>query len=119
MKYNIDQIIPTNKIIVQPGTIHKLKHTIEVADPEKNKGKKPEELHEMKKIVDIIESYYQVGTIVSIDPTMENKHNYTVGESIIYDQRRVQKLDILTNKEPDKKCPVLLMEYDIVGRVNN
>lgn len=120
MKYTIDQIIPnTDRLIVQLGPVKKLKHTLDVSDEAKNKGKKPEEIHDTKRVTETIEANYQVAKILAIDPTMEERHNYTVGEWIIFNQHAAIPLDLFSNKVNDKKCPLMIKYYDIVGKISN
>lgn len=120
MKYIVNEITPnTDRLIIQPGPVKKLKHTLEVSDKDKNKGKKPDDIHTTKSVTENIEANYQVAKIVAIDPTMRERHNYAEGDWIIYNQHAAIPLDLLANKTNDKKCPLMIKYYDIVGKISN
>jgi hypothetical protein len=116
MKYTVEQLKPTDRLVVQPGPVKTFTQIIETPDKEKNKGKKEEDVHKMKQIKNEVKTDYVVGKVVAIDPS---KDTYKIGDWVVYNYRLGVALDLFGKKFMDPKCPIMLRYYDVVGTINN
>jgi predicted AAA+ superfamily ATPase len=119
MEYTINNFTAArNIVIVQPGNFKELTVKNTVPDKEKNKGKKPEEVHEMKEIEEQIRCAYRVGTILSINNNDAESFGFKIGDNVAYIDKNAVKFDLLAKNGNDQECPVIIMPYNIVAIVN-
>jgi len=117
MNYLIEELIPNSeRLIVSPGPEKVLTQKTLVPDKDKNKGKKPDDVHVMKEVINEVKTNYVVGKVIATDP---GKDLYKVGDWIIYNIHVGVKLDIFAKEEPDVTCPVMIRYFDVVGKINN
>jgi hypothetical protein len=121
------------RILVQPGPVKKVICEMQVPDDEKNIDKTIDDIREVKTVKEKVRTAFRVGQILKGRGT-KLVNNYQPGTSalcpeeievfkegdwVVYAEKSAVKFDLLTNKDPDDKCPVLLKRYDIVAKVKN
>ena len=102
-----------DRVLVQPGPVKKVVCEMQVPNEEKNIGKVLDDIQEVKTVKEKVRTAFRVGQVIN------DTEAFKQGEWIAYPERSAVKFDLLTNKDPDDKCPVLLKRYDIVAKVKN
>jgi len=102
-----------DRILVQPGPVKKVICDIPVPPEEGINTGSVDDIKEVKTVKEKVRTAFRVGQVIN------NTEFFKEGDWVVYAERAAIKFDLLTNKDPDDKCPVLLKRYDIVAKVKN
>lgn len=118
MKLNFNKLnyVPVDdQILVQPGPIKYITKSYTIPDDDKNRGKKVDDIHEVKTEVQRVRTELRIGTILRVS---EKETSFKEGDLVVYPEGASRYFDLLIKKDEDKereKCPVLVSRYRIVA----
>jgi hypothetical protein len=122
MNFIINDFEPLDeRLIVRPGKAYKIPGTYTVPDEKKNKNKKPMDLHDVKKVTEMVRTSLRVGTVIAgtigryNEVTTKFEPYITPGMRVAYFEKGAIPFDLLAKEDNDPDCPVLVKRYDVVA----
>lgn len=124
IKYDVQDFIPLDdRVMVQPGPVQSVVYEAEVPDEStiKNQKKGIPTVNKTKKVEQEATINLRVGQVVSIEESTNPDVTvpYKEGDWIVYTARNATKFDLLTVRDEDPDCPVLLRRYEILAKLND
>lgn len=120
MKLNSEQITPVDSnVLIKPGKLVKIP-TLQTSAPKAKVDVEGKDIMETETHYEKQPTKFRLGTVLAVAASLHDI-GYAVGDTVIYNTQRAfaQKLDLLASKSDDEKCPLLMKNFEIVGKVNN